>query len=181
MADSHERSWIVLDASGRPITEVNEYLLYLHHLGRSPNTVRAYAHHLQLFHEFLIDSRRNWKKLALTDLATFVGWLRLSSRKAKEPRSDSTINVVLAAVGSFYEYQDRLGCRDGDQPFTPLRSKESLQAVSSPNQSDTISATSCDACANNEAVAQGSYSRRRSAAAGCLHPSSGSLAVVPAV
>jgi integrase/recombinase XerD len=109
MADSHERSWIVLDASGRPITEINEYLLYLHHLGRSPNTVRAYAHHLQLFHEFLVDTRRDWKELALTDLATFVGWLRLSSRKAREPRSDSTINVVLAAVGSFYAYQDRLG------------------------------------------------------------------------
>ena len=109
MADSHERSWIVLDANGRPITEVNEYLLYLHHLGRSPNTVRAYAHHLQLFHEFLMDTRRDWKKLALTDLATFVGWLRLSSRKVQEPRSDSTINVVLAAVGSLYEYQDRLG------------------------------------------------------------------------
>lgn len=109
MADGHERSWIVLDANGRPITEVSEYLLYLHHLGRSPNTVRAYAHHLQLFHKFLIDTRRDWKKLALTDLALFVGWLRLSLGEAKEPRSDATINVILAAVASFYEYQDRLG------------------------------------------------------------------------
>ena len=109
MVDSHERSWIVLDASGRPVAEVNEYLLYLHQLGRSPNTVRAYAHHLQLFHAFLMDTRRDWRKLVLTDLATFVGWLRLHSTKAQQPRSDSTINVVLAAVGSFYEYQDRLG------------------------------------------------------------------------
>jgi site-specific recombinase XerD len=109
MADSHERSWIVLDEDGRPIREVNEYLLYLHNLGRSPNTVRAYAHHLRLFHEFLMNGRRDWKKLVLTDLATFVGWLRVSSRAAQEPRTDSTINVILAALGSFYEYQDRLG------------------------------------------------------------------------
>jgi len=66
MADSHERSWIVLDASGRPIKVINERQLYLHNLGRSPNTVRAYAHHLHLFHEFPIDTRRDWKKLFIT-------------------------------------------------------------------------------------------------------------------
>jgi integrase/recombinase XerD len=34
---------------------LNEYLLYLHRLGRSPNTVRAYAHHLQAFWAFLVE------------------------------------------------------------------------------------------------------------------------------
>lgn len=109
MTDSHERSWIVLDANGRPITEVNEYLLYLHHLGRSPNTVRAYAHHLRLFYEFLSDRQLSWKRVVLNDLASFVGWLRQSSASAHNQRCDTTINVILAAVGSLYEYQDRLG------------------------------------------------------------------------
>ena len=109
MADGHERSWIVLDGAGYPIVEVNEYLLYLHHLGRSPNTVRAYAHHLRLFHEFLLDRQLGWKQIALSDLASFVGWLRQPSASTNRLRSDSTINVILAAVGSFYEYQDRLG------------------------------------------------------------------------
>jgi integrase/recombinase XerD len=109
MADSHERSWIVLDKERRPITEVNEYLLYLHHLGRSPNTVRAYAHHLRLFNEFLSNRQLCWKQVVLNDLAAFIGWLRRPVAVTCRFRSDSTINVILAAVGSFYEYQDRLG------------------------------------------------------------------------
>ncbi|HWR15512.1 MAG TPA: tyrosine-type recombinase/integrase [Terriglobales bacterium] len=107
VADGHERSWIVLNGDGQAVVEVNEYLLYLHHLGRSPNTVRAYAHHLRLFHEFLIAHQLGWKQVVLNDLAAFIGWLRRPS--AVRLRSDSTINVILAAVGSFYEYQDRLG------------------------------------------------------------------------
>jgi len=42
-------SWIVVDVEHLPVAVLNEYLLYLHRLGRSPNTVRAYAHHLQSF------------------------------------------------------------------------------------------------------------------------------------
>ena len=109
VADGHERSWIVLDGAGQPILEVNEYLLYLHHLGRSPNTVRAYAHHLRLFHEFLTDRQLCWRRIVLNDLAAFVGWLRRPSTVTCRLRSDSTINVILAAVGSLYEYPDRLG------------------------------------------------------------------------
>ena len=85
MADSHGRSWIVLDASGRPVTEINEYLLYLHHLGRSPNTVRAYAHHLQLFR--VPDGHAHVGGSWFFDLATFVGWLRYLDEKTKQPRS----------------------------------------------------------------------------------------------
>ena len=108
LADGGERSWIVLSDEGQPVVEVNAYLLYLHHLGRSPNTVRAYAHHLRLFYEFLNDRQFSWKQLVLNDLASFVGWLRQSPVTCRQ-RSDATINVILAAVGSLYEYQDRLG------------------------------------------------------------------------
>src|SRR5260370_19703703 len=78
-------------------------------MGRSPNAVRAYAHHLQAFLRFLSEERRDWKTLTLTQLAQFVAWLRRSRLPGGKSRADSTINTILAAVGSFYEYQDRLG------------------------------------------------------------------------
>ena len=109
VADGHDHSWIVLDGAGLPIAEANEYLLYLHQLGRSPHTVRAYAHHLRLFHEFLSDQNLCWKHVVLNDLAAFIGWLRRPSAMIHRERSDSTINVILAAVGSLYEYHDTLG------------------------------------------------------------------------
>lgn len=107
--DTQERGWIVLDAEQQPVAAVNEYLMYLHQIRRSPNTVRAYAHHLQAFWEFLSGEGHDWKKLKLSHLAGFVGWVRNSSRMSGKPRADTTINVILAAIGSFYEYQDRLG------------------------------------------------------------------------
>ena len=106
--DTRERSWVLFD-DGRSVVSANQYLLYLHHLGRSPNTVRAYAHHLQAFANFLSDYGRDWKTINLTELAQFVAWLRRGEPSDDRPRSNTTINTILAAVGSFYEYQDRMG------------------------------------------------------------------------
>jgi hypothetical protein len=38
--DTGSLSWIVIDGEHVPVGVVNEYLVYLHRLGRSPNTVR---------------------------------------------------------------------------------------------------------------------------------------------
>jgi hypothetical protein len=38
-----------------------------------------------------------------------VSWVRHATRAGEEHRSDATINLILAAIGSFYEYQGRLG------------------------------------------------------------------------
>src|SRR6266702_322001 len=107
--DTGHLSWIILDREHIPVGVVNEYLIYLHRLGRSPNTVRAYAHHLQAFWSFLIEQRHDWRDLKLPQLAEFVGWVRHGARVGHGHRSDATINLILAAIGSFYEYQDRLG------------------------------------------------------------------------
>ncbi len=107
--DTRERSWVLFDAELRPVVAPNQYLSYLHCLGRSPNTVRAYAHHLQAFLKFLSEGAQDWKALTLTQLAQFVAWLRRTHSPGGKSRADSTINTILAAVGSFYEYQDRLG------------------------------------------------------------------------
>jgi hypothetical protein len=74
--NTRERSWVLFDAEHQPLIASNQYLSYLHHLGRSPNTVRAYAHHLQAFSKFLAEEGRDWTTLGLTELAKFVTWLR---------------------------------------------------------------------------------------------------------
>jgi integrase/recombinase XerD len=106
--DTQERCWMLFNAD-QPLIAPNQYLSYLHHLGRSANTVRAYAHHLQAFSKFLGEENRDWTTLTLTELAKFIAWLRRISSSNGKSRSNTTINTILAAVGSFYEYQDRLG------------------------------------------------------------------------
>jgi site-specific recombinase XerD len=107
--DTGRLSWILIDGEHLPVGVVNEYLLYLHRLGRSSNTVRAYAHHLQAYWTFLVEQKHDWRYLKLTQLAEFVSWARHATRAGGGNRSDTTINLILAAIGSFYEYQDRLG------------------------------------------------------------------------
>lgn len=107
--DTGNVSWVVVDAEHLPVADVNEYLLYLHRIGRSPNTLRAYAHHLQAFCSFLSERQADWRMLKLGELAEFVGYVRYLARSGGVHRSDATINLILAAVGSFYVYQDRLG------------------------------------------------------------------------
>src|SRR5205809_3505272 len=98
--DTRQRSWVLFNAEQQPLIAPNQYLSYLHHLGRSPNTVRAYAHHLQAFSKFLCEENRDWTTLSLTELAKFVAWLRRVSSVSRKSRSDTTINTILAAVGS---------------------------------------------------------------------------------
>jgi hypothetical protein len=80
LLDTGHLSWIVIDGEHVPVAVVNEYLIYLHRLGRSPNTVRAYAHHLQAYWAFLVEQKHDWRELKLTQLAEFVSWVRHAAR-----------------------------------------------------------------------------------------------------
>lgn len=99
-----------------PIVPVHEFLVYLNNLERSPNTIRAYAHHLKCFWEFVAQLRIDWTRVGLAQVADFVAWLRRgtapdskSKSSTQRVRSEATVNVILAAVSAFYEYQERLG------------------------------------------------------------------------
>jgi hypothetical protein len=83
--DTGRLSWIVIDGEHIPVGVVNEYLTYLHRLGRSPNTVRAYAHHLQAYWAFLVEQKHDWRKLKLNQLAEFVSWVRHATRAGGRP------------------------------------------------------------------------------------------------
>ena len=50
---SGTRSWAVLGDDDVPVVAVDRFLAYLTDIGRSPNTVKAYAHDMKDLWEFL--------------------------------------------------------------------------------------------------------------------------------
>ena len=60
-----------------PVVPVDRFLAYLTEIGRSPNTVKAYAHDLKDFFEFLSCRGLDWREVCLEDIGGFIEWLRL--------------------------------------------------------------------------------------------------------
>ena len=50
---SGTRSWTVLGDDDVPVVPADRFLAYLTDIGRSPNTVKAYAHDLKNYWEFI--------------------------------------------------------------------------------------------------------------------------------
>lgn len=108
---------LVLDAADR-------FLAHLTAIDRSPNTVRAYAHDLRDYFEFLQSRGLHWDRVVLEDLGRFVTWLRLPS-EARDRRvamlpwvaanlTATTVNRKLSALASFYEFHQRHGVALGE-------------------------------------------------------------------
>jgi integrase/recombinase XerD len=121
---SETRSWTVLGDDDVPVVPVDRFLAYLTGIGRSPNTVRAYAHDLKDYWEFISFRSVDWREARLEDVGEFVAWLRLppagrSGEVAVLPSAvarvtASTVNRKLAAVSAFYAHQARNGAEVGD-------------------------------------------------------------------
>lgn len=117
-------SWTVLGDDGLPVGPAERFLAYLTGVGRSPNTVKAYAHDLKDFWEFLSCRGLDWREARLEDVGEFVAWLRLPPPgrcgavavlpSAAPEVGVQTINRKLAAVSSFYAHQARNGAGVGD-------------------------------------------------------------------
>ena len=73
-------SWTVLGDDGLPVGPAERFLAYLTDIGRSPNTVRAYAHDMKDFWEFLGCRGLDWREARLEDVGEFVAWLQLPRR-----------------------------------------------------------------------------------------------------
>ena len=73
---SSRESWTVLGEDDRPVDPVERYLAYLTGIERSPNTVKAYAHDLKDWFEFLAAREIDWRSVCLEDVGAFVVWLR---------------------------------------------------------------------------------------------------------
>ena len=120
---SGTRSWTVLGDDDVPVVPVDRFLAYLTDIGRSPNTVKAYAHDLKDYWEFLGFRSLDWREARLEDIGEFVAWLQLppagrSGEVAVLPSvtaevTASTVNRKLAAVSAFYAHQARNGAGVG--------------------------------------------------------------------
>jgi len=121
---SGTRSWTVLGDDDVPVVPVDRFLAYLTDIGRSPNTVKAYAHDLKNYLEFLCLRGLDWREVRLEDVGEFVAWLQLppagrAGQVAVLPSvmaevTASTVNRKLAAVSAFYAHQARNGAGVGD-------------------------------------------------------------------
>ncbi len=117
--NSDKVTWLVLDDDYCPVEPIKSYLGYLESIERSPNTVHSYANHLKLYWEFLRDSTLEWTDVTIEHLADFMAWLRrpepkvLSLQEQESRRAEGTINAVLAAVCSFYDFHEKVGNTEG--------------------------------------------------------------------
>jgi site-specific recombinase XerD len=111
--DTNRHRWLVLDHHHLPVEPIRVFLFYLESVGKSPNTIRAYAHHLKLFWVYLDCAGKEWTVVGLQELAGFVGWLRTAPTNSyslslrPQVRTDSTVNAILAAVSTFYDFHWR--------------------------------------------------------------------------
>ena len=69
---SGTRSWTVLGDDDVPVVPVDRFLAYLTDIGRSPNTVRAYAFDLKNYWEFISFRGLDWREARLEDVGEFV-------------------------------------------------------------------------------------------------------------
>jgi len=121
---SGTRSWTVLGDDEVPVVPVDHFLAYLSDIGRSPNTVKAYAHDLKDYWQFLAVRGLDWRGARLEDVGEFVAWLQLPPAgrlgeiavlpSAVAEVSASTVNRKLAAVSAFYAHQARNGAGVND-------------------------------------------------------------------
>lgn len=115
MPVSGAESWTVVGNDWAPIGPVERYLAHLAGIERSPNTVRAYAHGLRLWFEFLERRELAWDAAGIEDVSRFVAWLRAPADNVivlddtAGLRSAATVNRHLAALFGFYDFHARSG------------------------------------------------------------------------
>ncbi|MFC8278368.1 tyrosine-type recombinase/integrase [Streptomyces sp. NPDC057271] len=124
----------LVDASGEPVREVEEFLRLLAVRAYSPHTVRAYAYDLQKLFLFLSEVGLSAQEFTPARAMDFLQWLRLVSSARRAQRlelgianaegrvlSAKTCNRVMAAVSSFYEFLIASECYSGrDNPIVKV-------------------------------------------------------------
>lgn len=100
------------------IPEVREFLDWKAATKRAPATIRAYCSRLEWFYRFLNQRDLDILKVTPADLTEFVIWLCSPSRNASDPSivngthplQETTVNLVLQAVGALYHFLVHRGC-----------------------------------------------------------------------
>ena len=116
-----EISISVTDESGTSVAVVNAFLAYLSARDCSPNTTIAYAHDLSHWWAFLAAQRLSWHEIRPVHTVEFLQFLRcvttihrsrhtgprlalVVSGELRAALAPATINRILAAVSSFYQF-----------------------------------------------------------------------------
>ena len=116
-----EISISVTDESGTSVAVVNAFLAYLSARDCSPNTSIAYAHDLSHWWAFLAAQRLSWHEIRPVHTVEFLQFLRcvttihrsrhtgprlalVVSGELRAALAPATINRILAAVSSFYQF-----------------------------------------------------------------------------
>ncbi len=124
MPGTRAESWTVLGEGDVPVEPVERWLAFLSAVGRSPNTVKGYAHDLKDFWVFLACRGLDWREARLEDIGEFVAWLTLppagrDGAVAVLPSvgahvGAATLNRKLAALAAFYAHHARHGAVAGE-------------------------------------------------------------------
>jgi site-specific recombinase XerD len=107
---SGDRYWTVVDTAYRPVTEADEWLLYVR-LGRdrAESTTEAYARSLVLFLDWCAADGLDWRQ-APYQFGRFVYWVQRYDPGApvhgqvRVVRGPRRVNAVLAAVREFFKH-----------------------------------------------------------------------------
>jgi integrase/recombinase XerD len=121
------------------------FLVYTQASGCSPNTTRAYQHDLTHLSSFLSTHGVDWVDLTPAGAVDLLTHLRaVPSRRRGQPRHPSlaavegqaigpgltaaTINRVLSAVSSFYDWARMVGRFDGPNPIARVHDRAAAEA-----------------------------------------------------
>ena len=109
--DGKER-YFVADDNGLPIEPILKFIRFKDNTNFARNSLRMYCQHLKLYFEYLQQIDLDFQKVTIDDLALFVNWLQnpykslkvIPTHQVDEARSPRTVNIIVNAVLSFYDY-----------------------------------------------------------------------------
>jgi integrase/recombinase XerD len=144
MIDVHPRT--LPERAHQLVDATAEFLTYIEATGCSPNTIRAYAHDLAHLSRFLLSADIAWQDLTperAVDLLVHLhavpgrrrGRLRSPSVAVVDGAiavpglSPATINRVLVAVSSFYNWARMAGWLDGANPMVRIHDHAAARAA----------------------------------------------------
>lgn len=122
----------LLDDAGTPIQIVSSFLRHLAARDYSPNTLIGYAHDLQHLWLYLAREQLSWRSFGPPQAFGFLEYLRSTPSRRNVQRlslvtvvdgipatrlAPTTINRILAAVSTFYEFAVASGDTEGPNPI----------------------------------------------------------------